>query len=676
MHTHNLSITTVEELIPLLKNSKIKDNKSLLIQVFCGILQTPFIYELRSILKGRFPNAALIGATTDGEICEGRVLSHECIISLTQFESVVPVVAAVRGEDSYGVGRSIGSRLIDDSTRALILFAAGIEQDGEAIVRGIEEINDTVIVAGGLAGDDGRFQEPVVFTYDDFVQNGVVGVALGSERLRIITDYSFEWELLGRPMRVTHAEGNRLYTIDGVPVAQVYERYFGEKMAAEIPRSTVEFPFIIDRNGLQIARAPVALHPDGSVTLAGSIRVGDRVCFGFGNPENILDPSQMLSQRMEEEMESIFVFSSMARRRFMPELIENEILPLQSLAPTSGFFTYGEFFHVPGSNEMLNQSMTMIAMSESEKKSRRSSRLPVRDESGFSKTLKSLTRFANSALDEMEKMNAGLEEKVLLRTQELQKLNEELEERIAEQVIQNREKDQILFEQSRMAAMGEMISSIAHQWRQPLNALSLTIANLRDAYDFQKLDDEKMEKFSVKSQRLIQKMSTTIDDFRNFFIADKEKKSFSPAAVIRETVALIDASLKYHSIELDLELGTEEELYGYPGEFSQALLNLIANSRDVFIEKSSLNPKISITVQRRMETMVITISDNGGGISDGVLPKIFDPYFTTKEQGKGTGIGLYMTKMILEDHMGGKITAHNTQEGAQFVITLPHPKGK
>jgi len=275
----------------------------------------------------------------------------------------------------------------------------------------------------------------------------------------------------------------------------------------------------------------------------------------------------------------------------------------------------------------------------------------------------------------MEAANTTLEQKVIKRTQELQKLNDELEARIAHQVVENRQKDQILFEQSRMAAMGEMISSIAHQWRQPLNALSLTIANLNDAYEFKKLDDEKMDKFTEKSQRLIQKMSATIDDFRNFFLPDKEKKHFSPGKVIGETIDLIDASLKYYGIEVHLEISCEEEIDGFSGEFSQAMLNIMGNARDALIEISPENPWIAIALHSQEKEIIITVSDNAGGIPEKILPKIFDPYFTTKEQGKGTGIGLYMTKMILVDHMCGKITVHNTAEGAQFVITLPSLKG-
>lgn len=674
MKTYSFSIERIEELVENLNPLGLKDNTSLLIQVFCGILEVAFIYELRSALKNRFPNAALIGTTTDGEISEGKVYTQSCVVSLTQFEHVIPMVASIQGNDSHAIGIELSYSLIQEDTKALILFAAGIGLDGEAIVRGVQNCNESVIVAGGLSGDNGMFKSPYAFTYDAFLQNGVVGVSLSGDHLKLLNEYSFEWELLGRSMTVTRAEGNRLYCLDDIPVEQVYERYFGKQMAKTILESTAEFPLVIQRDGMHVARALIALHEDGSVTLAGSIGVGDQVRFGFGNPEMILDPSKMISQKITQQAESIFVYSCMARRRFMPDKIQEEIIPLQDLAPTSGFFTYGEFFHRVGSNELLNQSMTILAMSESESTIQNHRMIESDHESGYSKTLHALTHFANTTLSEMEALNASLEQKVLQRTNELQKLNDELEKRIDQEIRQNREKDQILFEQSRMAAMGEMINSIAHQWRQPLNALGLVIVNFHDAYIFKNLDDDKVEKLVDKSQRLIQKMSSTIDDFRNFFITDKEKSLFSPQAVIRETANLIEASLNNFGIQLIFDMDSTREVYGYPGEFSQAILNLFGNARDALVETKILNPNITVTLHEEANEAVIMITDNGGGVPDAIIPHIFDPYFTTKEQGKGTGIGLYMTKIIIMDHMGGHIKAFNTDQGARFVITLPYPR--
>jgi len=390
MKTYNFQISTIEELSVYLANTELKDNSSLLIQIFSGILEKMFIDALRSTFKSHFPSATMIGTTTDGEISNGRVSTGQCSVSLTQFESVVPAVAAISGSDPYSMGKEMSTRLSSDSSKVFILFGSGIGLDGEAIIQGVQEVNPSVIVAGGLSGDNALFKSPCAFTYDECIERGVVGVALGSERLRIMTDYSYGWEILGRAMSVTKAEGNHLYELEGIPVVDMYHRYFGKEMAYQILHSMGEFPLVIEREWMPIARAIFSINEDGSVMLSGSIKVGNKVHFGFGNPEMILDTNKMMFHRIEEEVESIFIYSCMARRRFMPDLIENEILPLQSLAPTSGFFTYGEFFHIPGSNELLNQTMTMLALSESKRKLRIPSVSSTQPESGFGKTLKSL----------------------------------------------------------------------------------------------------------------------------------------------------------------------------------------------------------------------------------------------------------------------------------------------
>ena len=258
------------------------------------------------------------------------------------------------------------------------------------------------------------------------------------------------------------------------------------------------------------------------------------------------------------------------------------------------------------------------------------------------------------------------------RTLELEyayhELKRESEERIAA-VEALREKEQLLLHQNRLAAMGEMIGNIAHQWRQPLNVLGLLVQELPINYANGQLSKEYLKGTTEKAMEVITRMSRTIDDFRNFFRPDKGKVSFLANDAVRTAISLLEASLKNEQIEL---LVQEEDVVvdGYPNELSQVILNILINAKDAFLERSTENPQIVISTFRENGRPAITISDNAGGIPEEIIGKIFEPYFTTKGPDKGTGIGLFMSKTIIEKSLNGSLTFRNTGKGVEFRIIL------
>ena len=215
--------------------------------------------------------------------------------------------------------------------------------------------------------------------------------------------------------------------------------------------------------------------------------------------------------------------------------------------------------------------------------------------------------------------------------------------------------------------MGEMIGAIAHQWRQPLNALAINIQLLEDLYEDGTLDNKMLKELVQKNMETIQFMSNTIDDFRNFFRKDKEKVEFDIKEAIEKTIELQKAQLSNHNIKVITNL-EPIKFKGYKNEFMQAILNLISNAKDVIIERNK-EGVIRISSKKDQDKIVIEIEDNGGGIPEDIIDRIFEPYFTTKEEGKGTGMGLYMVREIIH-RMNGKISVTNTKEGAKFIIIL------
>ncbi|MEA3331220.1 MAG: ATP-binding protein [Campylobacterota bacterium] len=258
-----------------------------------------------------------------------------------------------------------------------------------------------------------------------------------------------------------------------------------------------------------------------------------------------------------------------------------------------------------------------------------------------------------------------IKRKLQLQTIELFELNKNLHAKVNEQTDENIKKDKMLQEQSKLAAMGEMVGSIAHQWRQPLNSLNINIQNLDDDYADGLINEEFVDEFIAKQTKTIKFMSNTIDDFRSFFRVDKVKKIFSVKEAVLTTVSIQNAQFKNYNIFLEI-IGDDFRVETIESEFKQVILNLITNAKDAIIQNNISHGHITISLDRKR----IIICDNGGGIPREIIDRIFEPYFTTKEQGKGTGIGLYMSKMIIEQNLGGKLEVFNKGEGAEFIITF------
>ena len=253
-----------------------------------------------------------------------------------------------------------------------------------------------------------------------------------------------------------------------------------------------------------------------------------------------------------------------------------------------------------------------------------------------------------------------------LALQELEIYKNQLEDRVALELRLNKEKDKLIAEQSKLAAMGEMIGAIAHQWRQPLNALSGHIQFLKDDFQDNLVDQKYINNFINKNMGFIKFMSNTIDDFRNFFRIDKQKINFQVRNKILNTIKIVDSDLQKHNIKLTIN-DCDFLSFGFPNEFQQVILNIINNAKDTIIERDIIDGEINITISKNG---VIVINDNAQGINEDILHRIFEPYFTTKEEGKGTGLGLYMSKMIIEDNMSGNISVKNFKHGALFKIKL------
>ncbi len=253
---------------------------------------------------------------------------------------------------------------------------------------------------------------------------------------------------------------------------------------------------------------------------------------------------------------------------------------------------------------------------------------------------------------------------------DLKFLNEKLEYKVKSEIEKNRQSEKMIIAQSKQAVMGEMIEMIAHQWRQPITAVSMISNNLIYSLAIDNLDKNVFlkELNTINSQVIF--LSETIDNFRSFFKPAIKKEKVSLQQIIQDAISLVDKQLENKNIKLYFKISENIKFYLFKNELIQVLLNVIANAKDALLENDVDEPFIKIDYEKVDDSICINIEDNAKGIKKSVMPKIFEPYFSTKLEKNGTGLGLYMSKIIVTEYMNGEIYALNTKVGAKFVIKI------
>jgi hypothetical protein len=349
---------------------------SILIQVFTSIFDAAHCTKVATALRERWPTACLIGATTGSEILDGQVTLGRTAVSVTFFahtrltqtlleKPLPPVDAALPTEPDHSIGHTLAQQLTCADTRVVILFGCPEPINIGELLDGFAACKPDLAVAGGSAANALSGGTPMVFDQDRVSPRGVVGVALHGEALIANRYWHLSWQRIGKVMTATRTDGNRLYELDHIPAMQMYQRYFGDDIADNFYQRVLGFPLIADRDGLPVARIPHTRLADGSLMFGADVRDGEKVRFGFGNVPQILSSNEeILRQIVAHPVESIFVYSCVIRRAFMQEAAEVETRPLQALAPTAGFFTFGEYFNSKRGIEHLNATMTVLALAE------------------------------------------------------------------------------------------------------------------------------------------------------------------------------------------------------------------------------------------------------------------------------------------------------------------------
>lgn len=357
--------TSLSEFVKKNKAILLNPNRSaILVQIFSGRCDSAFLANMSEEINQLVPQACVIGTTTSGEIMNGQVSGLKTVLSFSVFNhSSIKAEILPKSGDDFKLGRVLASKLGGDRARLLILFAAGQSVNAKDMLQGVQSVYPNLPVAGGIAGSNSLTEQSFVICNGQVIDGGVVGVALEGEELTVNCRSHLGWQPIGKEMTITKANGLRVYTIDNMPAYDVYRKYLGLDERNFV--NVIEYPLITERQGIPTARTPITYYEDGSIQFAAELLEGDRVRFSFGHVGMISEAIVGLCQEIKQKpVESIYVYSCECRRGFLQELSKIETEPLQAIAPTAGFFTFGEFYHAGSTNQLLNATMTVVTLSE------------------------------------------------------------------------------------------------------------------------------------------------------------------------------------------------------------------------------------------------------------------------------------------------------------------------
>ncbi len=368
----NYNYTSKKEFLDYLHQNDVTlfDDK-ILIQMFTSIEDKKELETIANDVCTLLPNAKLIGTSTAGEILEDKMLEKSVILSISLFEKTTLHAFYTNDENSHQLGVKVANELIQDDTKCIISFVDGLEHVGEEYLNGFNSLNKrNIIIAGGMSADLFTFNNTFVIYQNKIYNTGAVAVALSGDDLEISNDYNLGWRAVGPTFTITKVEGNRVYEIDNKPIKKIYAEVLGEEVVKNMPLSATEFPLLKQKDGIIIARAMINVLEDESIIYAGLFEEGDKVSFGLGSASQVNShhPEELFKQE-HKELQATFIYSCAARKQFLSFELEKAFSHIAQLAPTAGFFTYGEFYtSTKQQASLLNITNTLLFLNEKQTK--------------------------------------------------------------------------------------------------------------------------------------------------------------------------------------------------------------------------------------------------------------------------------------------------------------------
>ncbi len=583
-----------------------KNKKNILIQVFCGQNESTLQHIINTIIDN-LPNAICIGTTTDGEIKDKKVSTLKTVISISIFENTFIKSSIKKGSNSFENGYKIANELITDNTKLIITFTDGTTTNGEEFLKGITAFNSSIMVCGGMAGDNGVFKQTYISCGTKIINCGAVAISLNSDVLQVTNDYKYDWLPIGIEHTIDKVEGNRIYEISGMKAIEFYEKYLGDS------DSYTEFPLIVQRNGISVARALLTRYSDGSLGCGGNLYKGDKVKLGFANAELIMkNPLRYLKHINKYQAETFFIYSCMARRRYMQKLIKVEIEPFAQIAPTSGFFTYAEFFHTNSRNKLMNQTITVVGLTENPRKVKKEistkSNIVKHNETSYAKTIQALTNLIQQSAQDQKEQSKVLEEQI--------------------KYSQNLLKNQKLF-----------LRHAVHETNTPLSVIMSNI----ELYEMENGKNQYLSNIEVAMKNIF----SIYDDLS--YLVKKDQVSYIVHLInlvdfLRSRLYFFEKVANQMEANFIFEVDCEDMLINFNETKLQRIIdNTLTNAIKYTYEKQP----ITVRLYKLNKNFKFSVSSHSKKIQH--PKKIFEEYYREEKSQEGFGLGLNLVKRICDE---------------------------
>jgi len=648
----NYKISSIANLCEILQSKEIVSFckfQSQLVQIYSAKNDSKWYQSIGNEIRKIFPLSVIIGASSVGEICDGKMFTDSTVIVFSFFESSSLNIFSY--ECKPGSEQAIGKALVKDvetlnaDVKGVLLLSTPVTSDAGKLFNSITACNLSYPVFGGGAGDYANKRKTLVFDGMHCYEQGLISVVFSGDNLHVEPFTYLGWQPLSKEMTITEIGEMSVKSLDGKPAFSVYEKYLGIKADDSFFLNSLEFPFLFYRNGQIIARTPFFVNEkDGSIQLVGDVQVGEKIRIGYGNPQMILAESGHIQKQMQDfNPEAIFLYTCICRRFLLQQDANLETLPFNSIAPTSGFYTFGEFCSNGTVNSLLNSTMVAVGIREGA-----NGKETERDESVLAKN-------AKPKFDPYTNQHSRILSRLLyfinVTTKELEEQNQLLKS---------------LNEQK-----NEFLGIAAHDLRNPIGVIQgfseLLEENIADEF----------KDYTEEITKMSSKMLSLLDDLLDISKIeagklDLKKDEIDYNAFVAQNIRMNELLAKSKGIKIVSDLEVHELIVSVDEEkINQVLNNLIGNA----IKYSYPGSTITVKVFKEINQLVTQVIDNGQGIPEKEIDGLFYPFKQTSVKptsGETShGLGLAIVKKIIEGHNGHVGVSSEFGKGSVFSFILP-----
>jgi signal transduction histidine kinase/CheY-like chemotaxis protein len=624
--------------------SALNNSRSILIQYYSACTNEQQLSQTIIYLKEKLPSAIIVGATTVGEIVDGRSVTGKDILGFTLFEtSQIDVIHQTieKGHEKhlgYELGQTIENQY--SNVKGVLLLSTPLSIDAAELLNGIEQSKPNYQVFGGGAGDYASLNNSIVCCQEFLYQRGVVAVVLSGEDLTIESDTYLGWRPLSRAFIATEVDGLIVKQIDDMPAYEVYKKYLDLNPDEDLFLNALEFPFLLHRNGKMLARVPVDVTSEGGLVFVADINQGEKLTLGYGDPALIVQGSELAQQQIsKQEPEVIFLYSCGCRRFLMQEDVELETLPFQHIAPTFGFYTYGEFYSDQGCLPLLNSTMVTVSIKEKGGESTRKEH-PI----DGAKTIEAVQDpYANKHIRIVSK----LVQFINATTQELNQAND---------------------------AKSQFLANTSHELRTPLTTISGYTEALLNGDIKQQDWKHAIEIIQHQSDHLLTLINDVLDISR--IEAQKLPLSFSDFnlhALLEELAETFQHQAKLKSLTFSLHIDKQvpNSIHSEAERLNQILINLCSNAIK-YTDQGTVD--LFIAFDTTNSELIAKVKDTGVGLTTTQQQTIFQPFSQVKQKAQksqGSGLGLSICQQLSKALNGQLRVESESGVGSTFTFTLP-----